>query len=102
MMMPLTEAERAELRKPKPPPRKERRQAAKAQKKKLKKNRRRTQKKVVKFDSLKQINHDAAGLDIGASEIYTRVPEGRDVKNVESLLSPGVRHVRVAVSDPAS
>jgi transposase len=33
---------------------------------------------VVKLESLKQINLNAAGLDIGATEIWTCVPEGRD------------------------
>ncbi|MBF0103681.1 MAG: IS110 family transposase [Desulfobacterales bacterium] len=37
----------------------------------------------MKVDSLKQINLDAAGLDIGASEIYACIPEGRDEKNVK-------------------
>jgi transposase len=34
--------------------------------------------KVVKLDSLKQINLNAAGLDIGAAEIWACVPEERD------------------------
>jgi len=34
--------------------------------------------KVVKLESLKQINLHAGGLDIGASEIWACVPEGRD------------------------
>jgi transposase len=34
-------------------------------------------KKIVKLDSLKQINLNAAGLDIGASEIWACVPEDR-------------------------
>ena len=34
-------------------------------------------KKIVKLDSLKQINFNAAGLDIGASEIWACVPEDR-------------------------
>ena len=32
---------------------------------------------MVKLDSLKQINLNAAGLDIGAAEIWACVPEGR-------------------------
>jgi transposase len=38
--------------------------------------------KIVKLDSLKQINLNAAGLDIGAEEIYVAVPEGRDATSV--------------------
>lgn len=34
-------------------------------------------KKVLKLDSLKQINLNAAGLDVGAAEIWACVPEGR-------------------------
>ena len=39
-------------------------------------------KKVVKLDSLKQINLNAAGLDVGAAEIWACVPEGRDKDSV--------------------
>jgi transposase len=38
--------------------------------------------KVVNLDSLEQINLDAAGLDIGAEEIYACVPEGQDTDSV--------------------
>jgi transposase len=38
--------------------------------------------KVVKLDSLKQINLNAAGLDIGSAEIWVCVPEGRDEVSV--------------------
>lgn len=34
--------------------------------------------KAPTLDTLKQINLNAAGLDVGASEIYVCVPEGRD------------------------
>jgi transposase len=45
---------------------------------KQKKNNKKTQvPKVVKLDSLKQINLNAAGLDIGAAEIWACVPEDR-------------------------
>jgi hypothetical protein len=37
---------------------------------------------VVKLDSLKQINLNAAGLDIGSAEIWACVPEGRDEVSV--------------------
>lgn len=85
MMMPPTEAELAERRKPKPPSRRDLKKEAKAEKKELKKTRRKIRKKIVSFDSLKQINLDAAGLDIGATEIYTCVPEGRDEQNVRAF-----------------
>lgn len=39
-------------------------------------------KKVVKLESLKQLNLNAAGLDIGATEIYAAVPEDRDRESV--------------------
>ena len=38
--------------------------------------------KVTQLDSLKQINLNAAGLDIGAAEIWACVPEGRDEVSV--------------------
>ena len=37
---------------------------------------------MVKLDSLKQINLNAAGLDIGAAEIWACVPEDRDEVSV--------------------
>lgn len=40
------------------------------------------QHKVVDLNSLEQINLDAAGLDIGAEEIYACVPERRDTNSV--------------------
>lgn len=39
--------------------------------------------KVVKLDSLQQINFDAGGIDIGSSEMYVCVPEGRDEVSVQ-------------------
>ena len=38
--------------------------------------------RVAKLDSLEQINLNAAGLDIGAAEIWACVPEGRDEASV--------------------
>lgn len=38
--------------------------------------------KVVKLESLKQLNLNAAGLDIGAAEIWACVPEDRDERSV--------------------
>lgn len=41
--------------------------------------------KIVKLESLKQLNLNAAGLDIGAAEIYAAVPEGRDEVSVRQF-----------------
>ncbi len=41
------------------------------------------QQKIVDFDTLKQINLHAAGLDIGAAEIWACVPQGRDDQRVK-------------------
>jgi len=38
----------------------------------------RYRKKIVKLDALKQINVNAAGIDVGDSEMYVAVPEDRD------------------------
>lgn len=43
--------------------------------------------KVVKLDSLKQLNLNAAGLDIGSEEIWVCVPEGRDDASVRMFPS---------------
>jgi transposase len=43
--------------------------------------------KVVKLDSLKQLNLNAAGLDIGAAEIWACVPEERDESPVRVFRS---------------
>src|SRR5216117_299915 len=37
---------------------------------------------VPKLESLKQINPNAAGVDVGASELYVCVPEDRDPRPV--------------------
>jgi transposase len=59
------------------------REAAKAQAKaKQKAGNRGKGVEVVKLDSLKQINLNAAGLDIGSAEIWACVPEGRDEVSV--------------------
>jgi transposase len=47
-----------------------------------KKGQKRAEQKVVKLDSLKQLNLNAAGLDIGAAEIWACVPEDRAEKSV--------------------
>ncbi|MFQ5343922.1 MAG: IS110 family transposase [Anaerolineae bacterium] len=41
-----------------------------------------TPKKIVKLEALQQINFNAAGLDIGAAEIWAAVPEERDEQAV--------------------
>lgn len=46
------------------------------------KGKKKSSKKAVKLDSLKQINLNAAGLDIGSEEIWVCVPEGRDEEAV--------------------
>ena len=47
-----------------------------------KKNKKGQTQQVVKLDSLKHLNLNAAGLDIGAAEIWACVPEGRDETSV--------------------
>ena len=42
-----------------------------------KSRKKRQNQKVVKLDSLKQLNLNAAGLDIGSAEIWACVPEDR-------------------------
>ena len=48
----------------------------------MKKRGRKRKSKIVKLDSLKQINLNAAGLDIGAEEIWACVPEDQDEQTV--------------------
>ncbi|MFC1879783.1 IS110 family transposase [Chloroflexota bacterium] len=50
----------------------------------MKKNRNLRKQKVIELDALEQINLNAAGLDIGAEEIYAAVPTGRDEESVRS------------------
>jgi len=49
--------------------------------KKMKGKSGRAVRETVKLDALAQINLHAAGLDIGATEIYACVPEGQDVES---------------------
>ena len=42
-------------------------------------------KKHVNMNALAQINHNAAGIDIGATEIYVAVPPDRDEESVRSF-----------------
>jgi transposase len=46
---------------------------------------RKSQRKVVDLDALEQINLNAAGIDIGAKEIFVAVPKGRDEETVRSF-----------------
>jgi transposase len=83
MLMPLSEKEKQVLAKPKALSNNEKKKAIKLQKKLTKKERKRNKKiKKIDFDSLDQINIDAAGLDIGADEIFVCVPRDRDENNV--------------------
>jgi transposase len=41
--------------------------------------------KVINLDALEQINMNAAGIDIGAEEIFVAVPTGRDEESVRSF-----------------
>lgn len=86
MIAPLTDCEKKELKKPPSPSKTALKQAARKEKENEKKARRKQKrKKIVKLESLKQIELNAAGLDIGASEIYACVPEGRDSQSVRSF-----------------
>lgn len=60
---------------------------AKAKARAKKKGKRGKGKRVVSLESLKQINLNAAGLDIGAEEIWACVPEGRDEVSVRVFQS---------------
>jgi len=41
--------------------------------------------KPGKVDALAQINQNAAGIDVGAEEVYVAVPPDRDIENVRSF-----------------
>jgi transposase len=41
--------------------------------------------KVVELDALAQINQHAAGIDVGAEELYVAVPKGRDTESVRTF-----------------
>ena len=42
----------------------------------MKKDKKKEQ-KVIELDAFEQINHNAAGIDVGAEEFYVAVPKGR-------------------------
>ena len=46
------------------------------------KKKRKSREKIVQYDTLEQINLNAAGLDIGDAEIWVAVPQGRDEQTV--------------------
>ena len=46
---------------------------------------RQTRFQFTRMTSLKQLNLNAGGLDIGAAEIYAAVPEGRDEESVRQF-----------------
>lgn len=48
----------------------------------MKRKRKAVVREIPKMEALKQINYNAAGLDIGDAEIYAAVPEGRDEVSV--------------------
>jgi transposase len=51
----------------------------------MSKKRSKHQKKAKNLDALEQINLNAAGIDIGAEEVYVAVPKGRDEEVVRSF-----------------
>ena len=53
----------------------------------MSKKRSKRQKKAKDLDALEQINLNAAGIDIGAEEVYVAVPQGRDEESVRSFPS---------------
>jgi len=53
--------------------------------------------KIPKLDSLKQLNLNAAGVDIGAAEIWVCVPEGRDPAPVQKFETFTCELKRIAV-----
>ena len=50
----------------------------------MKKDKKKEQ-KVVEMDAFEQINHNAAGIDVGAEEFYVAVPKGRDTESVRTF-----------------
>jgi len=53
----------------------------------MSKKRSKHQKKAKELDVLEQINLNAAGIDVGAEEVYVAVPKGRDEESVKSFLT---------------
>ncbi|KPA10971.1 hypothetical protein MHK_008823, partial [Candidatus Magnetomorum sp. HK-1] len=74
MLMPLKNHEKSSTPKKKELSRNE----LKRRKKKIKTK---GKKKKVSLKKMKRLNTDAAGIDVGAKEMYVCVPEDRDSKN---------------------
>jgi transposase len=55
------------------------------EKKSMVKKRKKKSQKIVQLESLMRINLDAAGIDIGADELFVCVPEGREEKSVRTF-----------------
>ena len=51
----------------------------------MSKKRSKRQKKAKDLDALEQINLNAAGIDIGAEEVYVAVPQGREKESVRTF-----------------
>jgi transposase len=51
----------------------------------MSKTRSKRQKKAKNLDALEQINLNAAGIDVGAEEVYVAVPKDRDEESVRSF-----------------
>lgn len=51
----------------------------------MSKKRSKRQKKAKDLNALEQINLNAAGIDIGAEEVYVAIPQGRDDESVRSF-----------------
>jgi transposase len=51
----------------------------------MSKKRSKRQKKAKDLNALEQINLNAAGIDIGAEEVYVAVPQGQDAESVRSF-----------------
>jgi transposase len=62
----------------------------------MSKKRSKRQKKAKNLDALEQINLNAAGIDIGAEEVYVAVPQGRDDETVRSFPTFTADLVRLA------
>lgn len=53
----------------------------------MRKRKEKAKREYQKLEQLKRINLDAAGIDIGASEIWVAVPEGRDTQPIRCFPS---------------
>lgn len=60
-------------------------QDGKEQEEDKRKGKKKNKRKKVKLERLKQLNQNAAGLDIGAAEIYAAVPDGQAEESVRKF-----------------